>query len=100
MLDWYRRLLALRRAEPELTDPRPAGTQVECDGDVVVMRRGSFTVLANFGECAQGWRLDEQPEVILVSDTAIVVDGEQVVLAPRSLAVVRRPDVGSGHGQG
>ena len=56
MLDWYRRLLALRRAEPELTDPRPVGTQVECDGDVVVMHRGSFTVLANFGDHAHGWR--------------------------------------------
>ncbi|HEY5876941.1 MAG TPA: DUF3459 domain-containing protein, partial [Ilumatobacteraceae bacterium] len=99
MLDWYRRLLALRRREPELSDPRPPATQVERDGDLVVMRRGSLVVLANFGDRTHPWRPDMglPPELVLVSDDATAVEGCEIVLAPRSLAVVRHPVVGSGH---
>ncbi len=96
MLDWYRQLLALRRREPELSDPRPRSTQVEHDGDLVVMRRGSLTVLANFGDGTHPWHVDG-PEVILVSDDATILDDTQILLAPRSLAVVRSSVVGSGH---
>jgi maltooligosyltrehalose trehalohydrolase len=99
MLDWYRRLLALRRQEPELSDPRPRATLVERDGDLVVMRRGSITVLANFGDRTHRCQLDEltEPEIVLASDDATIVDDSQILLAPRSLAVVRAPVVGSGH---
>ena len=38
-----------------------------------------------------------EPEIILVSDDATILDDSQIVLAPRSLAVVRPPVVGSGH---
>jgi maltooligosyltrehalose trehalohydrolase len=99
MLDWYRRLLALRRREPELSDPRPRATQVERHGDLVVMHRNSLTVLANFGDRPHRWQLDEWrgPEIILVSDDATNLDDGQIVLMPRSLAVVRHPLVGSAH---
>jgi maltooligosyltrehalose trehalohydrolase len=99
MLHWYRRLLALRRREPELSDPRPAATQVEQDGDLVVMRRGSLTVLAHFGDRTHRWRPHEWhgSEIILVSDDATILDDGQIVLAPRSLAVVRPPVVGPSH---
>ena len=63
------------------------------------MRRGSLTVLANFGDRARRCQLDEltEPEIVLVSDDATILDDGQVVLAPRSLAVVRPPVVGAGH---
>jgi maltooligosyltrehalose trehalohydrolase len=98
MLDWYRRLLALRRREPEVTDPRPAASRVERDDDLVVMRRGSLAVLANFGERTLRWPAPTETEVILVSDDATVLDDGHVLLPPRSLAVVRHPAGGSGHG--
>ncbi|MGD9704145.1 MAG: malto-oligosyltrehalose trehalohydrolase [Acidimicrobiia bacterium] len=92
LLDWYRRVLALRRAEPDLTDPRAARTRIERHGDVVVMRRGSLCILANFGDAAHRWqpvgRREPAPVPILASDATRIEEGKLVV-APRSLAVVR-----------
>jgi len=47
MLDWYRRLLQLRRAHAELTDPRPASIDVQVDGRALIVRRGSCTLRAD-----------------------------------------------------
>ncbi|WP_189133410.1 malto-oligosyltrehalose trehalohydrolase [Wenjunlia tyrosinilytica] len=49
LLDWYRELLALRRTEPELTDPDLSAVRVDFDelGRWLVMRRGSLRVAAN-----------------------------------------------------
>jgi maltooligosyltrehalose trehalohydrolase len=49
MLDWYRRLIALRRSEPDLADSDLAAVAVERDVEAgwVVMRRGAFRVVAN-----------------------------------------------------
>jgi maltooligosyltrehalose trehalohydrolase len=55
MLDWYRRLIALRRARPSLADGDPAGVRVHFDEDArwLVMERGELTVACNFGEGRQ-----------------------------------------------
>lgn len=51
ILDWYRRLIALRRAEPDLRDDdlRRISAEVLGEGGLVV-RRGAFVVVVNLGE--------------------------------------------------
>ncbi|KAB7743271.1 malto-oligosyltrehalose trehalohydrolase [Nostocoides sp. F2B08] len=51
MLLWYRRLIELRRSEPDLADPDLRAVAVERDADAgwVVVRRGAFRVVANLG---------------------------------------------------
>jgi maltooligosyltrehalose trehalohydrolase len=50
MLEWYRSLLAMRRAHPDLTDPRPEHTTVEFDEAArsLVMHRGAVRVAVDF----------------------------------------------------
>ncbi|PWC07809.1 malto-oligosyltrehalose trehalohydrolase [Mycetocola zhujimingii] len=52
LLDWYKELTALRRARPDLVDPRFGATGVEVDEDErwLVLRRGSVAVVINFDE--------------------------------------------------
>lgn len=47
ILALHRALIALRRARPELTDPRFGATDCEVEGGLVRMRRGRLLVLAN-----------------------------------------------------
>ena len=52
MLLWYRRLIALRREEPDLHAADLTAVEVERDDDTgsLVMRRGAFSVVANLAE--------------------------------------------------
>ncbi|MGH3630435.1 MAG: malto-oligosyltrehalose trehalohydrolase, partial [Sciscionella sp.] len=53
MLKLYRTLIALRRARPELTDPRLDLLSVRAEDDWLVLHRGNLRVACNFGaECA------------------------------------------------
>jgi maltooligosyltrehalose trehalohydrolase len=50
-LDWYRTLLALRRARPELTDPRLDQVRVDYDEEArwLLVHRGPLRIAANLG---------------------------------------------------
>jgi maltooligosyltrehalose trehalohydrolase len=52
LLDWHRRLIALRRSRADLRDGDPAATRVRFDEDArwLVMERGEATVVCNFGD--------------------------------------------------
>ncbi|MEU4149323.1 malto-oligosyltrehalose trehalohydrolase [Streptomyces sp. NPDC026659] len=51
VLDWYRRLIALRHEYPDLTSPGLAGTNVAYDADArwLAFRRGDVRVAVNLG---------------------------------------------------
>ncbi|MFJ4949960.1 malto-oligosyltrehalose trehalohydrolase [Streptomyces sp. NPDC088760] len=51
VLAWYRRLIALRREQPDLTDPDLADTKVAYDADArwLAFRRGDVRVAVNLG---------------------------------------------------
>src|SRR5262249_58599769 len=55
MLAWYTELIALRRARPELTDPRLDRVRAEYDEQErwLVVRRGRVRIAANLGPSAQ-----------------------------------------------
>ncbi|WP_067491527.1 malto-oligosyltrehalose trehalohydrolase [Actinomadura hibisca] len=91
LLEWHRALIGLRRARPELTDPRLTETSVtvrEEDGQRwLIMRRSGVQIAAN---------LDDTPvqlpvaadRILLASDPAVRLDDGTLTLAGASVAVL------------
>ncbi len=89
VLDLYRRLIALRAAEPELRDPHLDRVRVDYDEDArwVIVHRGTLRVVANLADAAQVVPL-EASEVLLSTGRA-ERDGDGLRLDGESAAVVR-----------
>ncbi|GHH68849.1 malto-oligosyltrehalose trehalohydrolase [Streptosporangium violaceochromogenes] len=86
-LAWYRALIALRRARPELTDPRLDGVRAEHGATWLVVHRGTLRVVAAFGP--EPFTVRPGPgRVLLASDPSVTLEGEELFLPPRSLAVL------------
>jgi maltooligosyltrehalose trehalohydrolase len=85
LLDWHRRLVALRRSTPGL-----AGAKVDLDwseeGRWLVLTRGPVTVACNIGPDRATVRVPEGRTVLASSD-GVVVEGDRAVLAPESVLV-------------
>jgi maltooligosyltrehalose trehalohydrolase len=90
MLEWYRRLIALRRGSASLNDGRPRQTKVSFDEEKnwLVMVRGDVTVMCNLGEepvtCLNVRRLP----LVLASRKGVEVSEDKVMLPPDTLAVL------------
>ncbi|MDQ1621300.1 MAG: maltooligosyltrehalose trehalohydrolase [Actinomycetota bacterium] len=92
ILDWHRRLIALRRSEPELSDPRLDHVVVDADETDrwVVVRRGGLRVVCNLAKEARTVPLDAAVvSVLLGSSEDVAVDGATVALPGQSVAIVR-----------
>ena len=89
MLDLYRRLIALRAAEPNLRHPHLDRVFVTYDEDArwLIVHRGALQVVANLADQAQVVAVPAET-VVLATSTAEIVDGG-VALAPESAAVTR-----------
>jgi len=89
VLDLYRRLIALRAAEPNLRDPHLDRVFVTYDEDArwLIVHRGALQVVANLADQAQVVAVPAET-VVLATSTAEIVDGG-VALAPESAAVTR-----------
>jgi maltooligosyltrehalose trehalohydrolase len=90
VLEWYRRLIALRRTHADLTEPRLEAVEVRFDeeGGWIVMARGRIRLVVNVGAEARVWVGDGTPELLLGSDRHIVVKGSHVELPRDSVAVL------------
>ena len=91
LLAWYTELIALRRARPELTDPRL--DRVRVDYDVtrrwLVARRGRLRIAANLGDGASRLPLAGRGAALLAASTAgVAMDSDAVVMSKASFAVV------------
>jgi maltooligosyltrehalose trehalohydrolase len=88
LFDLYRRLIALRSAEPNLRDARLDRMRVDYDerAQWIVVYRGPFRVVANLASAAQ--TLDVAGKVVLASETATVT-ASGIRLAAESAAIVR-----------
>jgi maltooligosyltrehalose trehalohydrolase len=92
MLDWHRRLIALRKATPELADPRLGRVQVRYDEVArwVVVDRGGLRVVCNLAGSEQSVPLDLPVDEIVIASAEISVSpGGGVTLPGESVAVVR-----------
>ena len=91
LLAWYRELIALRRARPELTDPRldRIGARYHEDGQWLVVRRGALAIAANLGPLQRDLPLGAPAVAVLAgSRTGIVLAGAMAVLPGTSFAVI------------
>jgi maltooligosyltrehalose trehalohydrolase len=93
LLGWYRELIALRRREPDLTDPRLDRVHVDVDeaARTLVVHRGTLRVVANLGADRALLSLDAAGEVLLASAGDVDLDGARVTLPAASVAVLRLP---------
>jgi maltooligosyltrehalose trehalohydrolase len=90
LLELYRELARLRRAIPELSDPRFARLAASFDDDARWFRldRGGVTIIANFG--AASVDLAVGGETLLSTDPATVVHRESMSLTGHSAVILRR----------
>jgi maltooligosyltrehalose trehalohydrolase len=86
VLDWYRALIHLRRAEPEIRGAEVAAVADE-DDDTLVVRRGGMAVVVNLGARTAILPLEGQ---VLLADGSAVFVADGLALAARSTAVVQR----------
>jgi maltooligosyltrehalose trehalohydrolase len=97
MLDWHRRLLALRRGHPALSDPRRAAVDARADDETgrLLLRRGRVALLCNIGEQATRVDIDggasPARRVLLASHEGIDVTAAAVELPPESVVVWEEP---------
>jgi maltooligosyltrehalose trehalohydrolase len=90
MLEWYRRLIALRRGSPSLNDGDPGQTKVSFDEDKkwMVMERGAVTVMSNLG--VEPVELDNPQRLALALASRPDVEAMEgrIVLPSNTLAVL------------
>jgi len=91
LLCWYRDLLALRKALPELSEPRLDRVRVRVDpgGQWLVMRRGALAVSVNFS--LETARVPGSLGTVLLASDEGAVEGPGEVLLPEQSLVIHRP---------
>jgi maltooligosyltrehalose trehalohydrolase len=91
LFDWYRALIALRRARPDLADPAFASVSVACDEERrwIVVRRGALRVAANLAAEPRSVPLEAAArEILLASDPRVRIGPDGVELPGESVAVL------------
>jgi maltooligosyltrehalose trehalohydrolase len=89
VLDLYRSLIALRRAEPALADPDLARVHVDFDEDArwLVVHRGDLRVVVNLAAAQQSIPIATSEILLATGDAQLA--GEAVLLGPESAAILR-----------
>ena len=89
VLDLYRRLLALRSAEPDLRDPDLCKVRVEYDESArwVVIERGGFRVVANLGAHETSVPVSVGEIVLATGDAR--PEGDTLVVAAQTAVIAR-----------
>jgi maltooligosyltrehalose trehalohydrolase len=91
ILAWYTGLIALRRARPELTDPRLDRVRAGYDEQDrwLVVQRGRLRIAANLGPAPQRLPLDGHGSAVLAaSSPGATLDGDTVVMPAATFAVI------------
>jgi len=88
---WYRELIALRRARPELTDPRLERVRADFDEQArwLLVRRGRLRIAANLGTADARLPLG-QPGIGLLaaSSPGVAIEKDEVTMPPAAFAVI------------
>ena len=94
MLDWYRRLIRLRREHRDLADGRLDRVRVSFDERErwLHVHRGSFTIACNLSDAHRSVPLtsDRRRRVLLASDSAVTLAAEAIQLPPESVTILGR----------
>jgi maltooligosyltrehalose trehalohydrolase len=91
ILEWHRQLIALRRSEPALRDPRLEEVAVVTDPSErwVVVRRRGLHVVANLAAEPRTVGLGAPVLDVVIASGDVTVEDRTVTLAAESVAVVR-----------
>ena len=88
ILDTYRRLIALRHARPDLSDPRLDRVDVWHGDRFVVIRRGHCVVAANLAPVPQTVNLRAVPtSILLATEPGVALRRDRAELPPESAVV-------------
>jgi maltooligosyltrehalose trehalohydrolase len=91
LLAWYRELIALRRARPELSDPRLDRVRVRYDEDErwLVVTRGPLRIAASLGPAARRVPLGAPAGAVLAaSGPGVLLAGDEAALPATAFAVI------------
>ena len=89
MYDFYRRLIALRKSRPDLSDPRLSRVDVQHGDQFLLMRRGACLVAANLAAKPQRINLPGVVRtVLLATGTGVTVMRDGVELPAETAAIV------------
>jgi maltooligosyltrehalose trehalohydrolase len=91
ILAWYGELIALRRARPELTDPRLDRVTADFDEDArwILVRRGRLRIIANLGAGTVRLPLGEPGvSVLAASSPGVVITRDTVEMPSAAFAVI------------
>ena len=90
MLEWYRKLIELRRKSASLLNGKMSAAQVNCDEEArwLTLRRGDIYVVCNFADWAQHIPGD-RGEILLASDSRAAVQDGSVWMPEESVAVLQ-----------
>jgi maltooligosyltrehalose trehalohydrolase len=91
LLEWHRRLIALRRGEPDLTDGRRDRIEVQFSEEArrLALRRGAITVACNLHTERQAIPLVSQGVLLLSSSPDCLSVDHAVELPPDSVAILK-----------
>ena len=90
MVDWYKKLIELRKTTPELVNGRMDDVTVSIDEEDLwlVMDRAAIQVACNFG--SEPLQISLPPgSVLLLGSDEVTFEGDEVTLPPDSVSVVR-----------
>jgi maltooligosyltrehalose trehalohydrolase len=89
MLEWYRKLIRLRRSSASLNDGDLGHVKVEFDEKKrwLTMERGLVKMFSNLGSAPVEFRKPEQTSLVLTSRGDVVVAEGKIMLPPNTLAI-------------
>jgi maltooligosyltrehalose trehalohydrolase len=91
ILAWYQELITLRRARPELTDPRLDRVHADFDEDRrwLLVRRGRLRIAANLGQGTVRLPLGQPGTgVLAASNPGVAIKKDTVTMPPAAFAVI------------
>ncbi len=92
MLEWYWKLIALRRATPCLNNGEQGNTRAIYSEEERWLRfdRGSVAVFCNLSKGAQSFTLSQNSRVLLASHDSVETIGGELRLPPETVAVLQK----------
>jgi maltooligosyltrehalose trehalohydrolase len=90
MLEWYRRLIALRRGSASLNNGDPGQTKVQFDEERrwLVMERGAVTVVCNLGGERMIFENPKRISLVMASRSDVKRTRSAVMVPPDTLAIL------------
>lgn len=97
LLDWHRRLIALRRATPSLRDPDREACRVTVSSaeSWILVRRREIATVCNLAGEARRIPLGEDGQVLLSSSPHARLEGTAMHMPPESAAILRMESGGT-----